>query len=199
MGIIDRIKGNPFEKLKKDELTAERIRLERDEKLKIGEVERLSSQKKNFFDKGFKVSESERRTIARQMQQLDQKLKLENINLKHISDEIRVVDNLVFIQENKAMLERKGLMSKLIKMPKSKLDEFLARVNVKDQIKSGNIDAILRTMEAEYGLLGDIEDDKETKELMNIWSTGDVNKADVAFEEYEKKKSAKEAKDLETT
>jgi len=198
MGIIDRIKGNPFEKLKKDELTAERIRLERDEKLKISEVERLSSQKKNLFDKGFKVSEAERRTIARQMQQLDQKLKLENINLKHISDEIRVVDNLVFIQENKAMLERKGLMSKLVKMPKSKLDEFLARVNVKEQIKSGNIDAILRTMEAEYGLLGDIEDDKETKELMNIWSTSDVNKADVAFEEYEKKKSAKEAKDLET-
>ncbi len=35
MGIIDKIKGNPFEKLKKDDLTAERIRLEREEKLKI--------------------------------------------------------------------------------------------------------------------------------------------------------------------
>ncbi|HIE31549.1 MAG TPA: hypothetical protein EYP67_04090 [Methanosarcinales archaeon] len=28
MGIIGKIKGNPFEKLKKDDLTAERIRLE---------------------------------------------------------------------------------------------------------------------------------------------------------------------------
>ncbi|MBA1341030.1 MAG: hypothetical protein C5S40_02725 [ANME-2 cluster archaeon] len=31
MGIINKIKGNPFEKLKKDDLTAERIRLEREE------------------------------------------------------------------------------------------------------------------------------------------------------------------------
>ena len=44
MGIIDRIKGNPFEKLKKDDLTAERIRLEREEKLKIAEVEKKKSK-----------------------------------------------------------------------------------------------------------------------------------------------------------
>lgn len=66
MGIIDKIKGNPFKKrnpfkeLKKDDLTAERIRLEREEKLKIGEVERLSKQKKELFNRGFEASEGER-------------------------------------------------------------------------------------------------------------------------------------------
>ena len=110
MGIIDRIRGNPFEKLKKDDLTAERIRLERTEKLKIAEVERLSKQKKAAFDKGFDASEGERRTLARQMQQLDQKIKLENIGLKKLSDQVRVVDNLIFIHDNKAMLDRSGLI-----------------------------------------------------------------------------------------
>jgi hypothetical protein len=196
MGIIDRIKGNPFEKLKKDDLTAERIRLERDEKLKIAEVEKLSTQKKERFNKGFQAGEGEKRSLARQIQQLDQKIKLNNIQLKRTSDQIRVVDNLIFIHENKQALERQGLMTSLTKMSKSKLDEFLAKVNVKDQISAGKIDALLATMQAEYGLLVEAEDDKETAKLMDIWSTSDVAEADEVFEQWDKEQAAKE-RDLE--
>ena len=192
MGIIDRIKGNPFEKLKKDDLTGERIRLERDEKLKIGEVTKLSNQKKELFNKGFQASEAERRAMARQIQQLDQKIKLDNIQLKRTSDQIRVVDNLIFIHDNKQMLERQGLMSNLLKMPKSKLDDFLARVNVKDQISTGKLDALLTTMQAEYGLLAEVEDDKETSALMDVWSTGDIAQADEVYQQWDKEKAAKE-------
>jgi len=192
MGIIDRIKGNPFEKLKKDDLTAERIRLERDEKLKAGEVTKLSNRKKDLFDKGFQVSEAERRSIARQIQQLDQKIKLDSIQLKRTSDQIRVVDNLIFIHDNKQMLERKGLMANLLKMPKSKLDDFLSRVNVKDQISADKLDALLTTMQAEYGLLSDVEDDKETSALMDIWSTSDIAQADEVYQQWDKDKAAKE-------
>ena len=192
MGIIDRIKGNPFEKLKRDDLTGERIRLERDEKLKIGEVTKLSNQKKELFNKGFQASEAERRAIARQIQQLDQKIKLDNIQLKRTSDQIRVVDNLIFIHDNKQMLERQGLMSNLLKMPNSKLDDFLARVNVKDQISAGKLDALLTTMQAEYGLLAEVEDDKETSALMDVWSTGDIAQADEVYQQWDKEKAAKE-------
>jgi len=192
MGIIDRIKGNPFEKLNKDDLTAERIRLERDERLKIAEVGRLSSQKKELFNKGFQASEAERRAIARQIQQLDQKIKLANIQLKRISDQIRVVDNLIFIHDNKQMLDRQGLMGNLLKMSKNKLDEFLAKVNVKDQITAGKLDALLTTMQAEYGLLAEVEDDRETAKLMDIWSTSDIAEADEVYRMWDKEKAAKE-------
>jgi len=192
MGIIDRIKGNPFEKLKRDDLTGERIRLERDEKLKIGEVTKLSNQKKELFNKGFQASEAERRAMARQIQQLDQKIKLDNIQLKRTSDQIRVVDNLIFIHDNKQMLERQGLMSNLLKMPKSKLDDFLGKVNVKDQISAGKLDALLNTMQAEYGLLAEVEDDKDTAALMDIWSTSDVAQADEVFQQWDKEKAAKD-------
>jgi len=192
MGIIDRIKGNPFEKLKKDDLTAERIRLERDEKLKIAEVEKLSNRKRELFNKGFQASEAERRAFARQIQQLDQKIKLDNIQLKRTSDQICVVDNLIFIHGNKEVLERKGLMRNLLKMPKSKLDEFLSKVNVKDQITAGNINELLATMQAEYGLLAEAEDDKETAKLMDIWSTSDIGEADEAYSTWDKEKAAKE-------
>ena len=188
MGIIDRIKGNPFEKLKKDDLTAERIRLEREERLKIAEVQRLSAQKKEVFNKGFQAGEGERRALSRQIQQLDQKIKLDNIQLKRFSDQIRVVDNLIFIHDNKQILENNGLMSRLLKMPKSKLDDFLAKVNVEDQITTGNLNAVLATMQAEYGLVADMEDDKETTKLMDIWSTGDVSQSDEAYKSWETEK-----------
>ena len=192
MGIIERIKGNPFEKLKREELTAERIRLERNEKLKIAEVTKLSNHKKELFNKGFQVSDAERRAMARQMQQLDQKMKLDNIQLKRISDQICVVDNLMFIHENKRMLERMGLMSRLLKIPKSKLDELLAQVNVKDQITAGGLEELLTTMQAEYGLLAEAEDDKETAKLMDIWATTDVAEADEVFEKWDRAKQSKE-------
>jgi hypothetical protein len=191
MGILDKIRGNPFEKLKKDDLTAERIRLEREEKLKIAEVEKLSRQKKDLFDKGFDATEGERRSLARQIQQLDQKVKLDNLHLKKISDQIRVVDNMVFIHENKEMLESKGLMPKLAKMKKSKLDEFLAEVNLKDQMMSGNLDGFLATMETEYGLMGEVEDDSDTSKLMDLWSTSDIAEADEVYTKWDKEKTAK--------
>ena len=192
MGIIERIAGNPFEKLKKDDLTAERIRLERQEKLKAGEVTRLAGRKKDLFDKGFQVSEAERRTFARQIQQLDQKIKLNNIQLKRTSDQIRVVDNLIFIHDNKQMLERRGLINNLLRMRKSKLDEFLSKVNVRDQISAGRLDALLTTMQDEYGLLAEVEDDKETGVLMDIWATRDITQADEVYRKWDKEKAAKE-------
>ncbi|MFA4957491.1 MAG: hypothetical protein WC556_11035 [Candidatus Methanoperedens sp.] len=195
MGILDRIRGNPFEKLKKDELSAERIQQERQEKLKLAEVERLSSQKKELFDKGFNASEGERRAIARQVLQLDQKIKLDNIHLKKISDNIRLVDNMIFINDNKKMLESQGLIPKLAKMPKTKLDEFLTKVNLKDQMMSGNIQEILNTTGSDIGIIGDVKDDKETIELMDIWSKSDVTEADDVFKKWDKKKAANEKMD----
>ena len=195
MGIIDKIKGNPFEKLKKDDLTAERIRLEREEKLKIGEVERLSKQKKELFDRGFEASEGERRSLARQIKQLDQKVKLGNIYLKKLSDQIMVVDNMIFIHENKQMLEGAGLMSKLAKMPKNKLDEFLAEVNIKDQVMEGSVHGILTTMEAEHRLTGEIEEDAETSKLMDIWETSDITESDEIYRKLDQEKGEKEQLD----
>ena len=189
MGILDRMRGNPFEKLKKDDLETERIKQEREEKLRIAEVEKLSQKKKDLFNKGFNATDAERRALARQMEQLDQNIKLKNIQLKKISDQIRVVDNLIFIHDNKQMFEKGGLMPKLAKMDKSKLDEFLARVNLSEQKMSGNLEGFLSTMQAEYGLVGEMEEDEATKELMDIWSTSEVSEADEVFQKWDKEKA----------
>jgi hypothetical protein len=199
MSIIGRINGNPFEKLKKDDLSVERIKLEREEKLGIANVNNLAAEKKELFDKGFKASEGERQALGRQIQDLDRKIKLDNSHLKRISDEIRVVDNLIFILENKQMLEKSGILRKIFNMPKNKLDDFLGQVNIKDQIATGKMKSIIDTMDAEYGLMNEPAVDKETAKLMDIWSTADVSKSDEVFEKWDKEKAAKDKDGLEQT
>jgi len=199
MGIrekLQNIKGNPFEKLNKEEINEEKIRLEREEKLKQQEVDKLSRQKKELFDKGFNVTKTEQRSLARKIKQLDRKIKMHTDHLDKLSKNIMVCDNLQFIQENQEMLNKFGLISKINSLPKSKLDEWLASVNVSDQVSRGNVEKMLSTMDAEYGLMGEPEEDSETKELMDIWSSSDVD-AEEAFEQWEKKKS-EEDEDLET-
>ena len=188
MSIIDRIRGNPFKNLKIDELTAEKIRLERDEKLKNAEVKKHSKTKKELFGEGFGATEGEKRSLARQMKTLDHKIKLDNIILKRTSDEIKVVDNLIFIHENKQMLERDGLMKKLLKIPQSALDEVLAEIDIKDKMTGGKIDKILDTMISNYDLMDEIKNDKDTEELMKYWDTIPEN-TDVVFERYEREHS----------
>ncbi len=195
MGIFDRIRGgNPFEKVKKDELQEEMIKLEREEKLKIAELNKLSQQKKEKFNRGFESSEAERRSLAREIQGLDHRMRLANVRLKKISDQIRVLDNMVFIKENEDTLKDTGVMSQLVKMPKSDLDRFLAKVNVEDKMRDGNIQGLISTMESEYGLLGEPVEDKGTEELVDLWKKSDMAEADEVYESWEKKE-AKKAKE----
>lgn len=142
---------SPLERLKKGELTAERIRQEREEKLKIAEIERLSDHRKKFFDKILSVSEGERITLEVQIQQLDKKIKLNNTHLEEIREHIHIIDNLIFIHDNKKALDNEGIMPRLAKLPKSKLDKFLGKVNLKDQTMTDSILQMLTTMETEYG------------------------------------------------
>jgi len=83
------------------------------------------------------------------------------------------------------------MMSKLAKMPKSKLDEFLAEVNIKDQVMEGSVQGILTTMEAEHGLTGEIAEDAETSRLMDIWETSDITESDEIYKKLDQEKGEK--------
>lgn len=102
-----------------------------------------------------------------------------------------VVDNLVFIHENNQMLEGDDMMSKLAGMPKSKLDEFLAEVNIKEQVTRIGVKGILTKMEDEYGLTGEIAEDAETSKLMDIWETSDITESDEIYKKLDQEKAEK--------
>jgi hypothetical protein len=95
IGILDIVSNNLFEKLKKDALTVKRIRLEREEKLKIAEVEKLSQQIKLLHDNSNNVTQCEHWVLEGKIRELDNKIKMDNMHLEMINHQIRVVNNLV--------------------------------------------------------------------------------------------------------
>jgi len=174
MGIIDRIKGNPLKlKLTRDELTAERIRLKAEEKRTISEVERLSAEKKDLFNSGFQSNDREKPTLVLQIQQLYRKVKLENIYLKKISDQINVVDNLIYLIDNNMFDKFKDFTSIHV-YPKPHPPTSV------EQLKS-IVDNFNET-----------PIDNETDELLNIWSTYNASQSEEAFDKWDRGKIAKD-------
>ena len=115
MGILDRIdridptfpKGL-LESLRIEDVKAERLRLEREEKQKIAECDNLSAQYKELIKKGSDGGETERRIIVRHMMRLEMKMRVLGLQLKRIAAKIAILDNGIFILENRSMLENRG-------------------------------------------------------------------------------------------
>jgi hypothetical protein len=192
MGIISRFRGNPFDKLKLDELSEEKIKLERRERLVIGDIRELSGKQKLLLKSGYGKAVSEQRVLARQIDQADKQVKLKNIQLKRLSEEIKVVDNFVFVQENREFLEDSGFMKVITKIPKNKLSEYLGQVNLKESLERDKVTGVLHTMESEFGLAGDVEDDVVTSELLDMWNAEEPSTEDDAFEQWQSKRESTE-------
>lgn len=95
IGILEFISHNLYEKIKKDALTVKLIRLEREEKLKIAEVEKLSQQIKLLNENSNNITECEHWILERKIRQLDNKIKMDNMHLEMINHQIWAVNNLV--------------------------------------------------------------------------------------------------------
>ena len=185
MGIISRIRGNPFDRLELDQLGVEKIKLERRERLVIGDIRTLSGKQKLLLKSGFGKDISEQRVLARQIDQADKQVKLKNIQLKRLSEEIKVVDNFIFVQENRELLEDSGFMKVITKIPKNKLSEYLGQINLQESLERDKVTGVLHTMESEFGLVGDVEDDTATSELLEMWNSEEQSSETDVFEQWQ--------------
>lgn len=145
-----------LEMLKKEQLIDDRSIQEKEEKLKLSEIERLSDDRKKLVEKCSSAREGEKRIIDSQIQKLDQKIKSNSVHLEKIREHIKIINNLIFIIDNKKILESKGVAHRLGKLPKSRLDELLVKVNL-DQISDNELKQMLATMEVDYGFFEKFE------------------------------------------
>lgn len=159
-------------------------------------MDTLSSRKKKLFKQGFEASEAARRGLAYEIKQIDRKIKLESLTFKDIMNDMQVVDDLIFINQSLQRLNRKDLMSKIRKMGKSQLSDFLGKTNLKRALATQNTDTLIRIMESEFGLARDPEYDKEDQELMDVWSTADIAQVDEVYKQWDKEKAVQD-KDME--
>lgn len=196
MSFLEKFKKekNPLKELDADEILRESIRLEREEKLKTAEVEKLAKKKKALFEQGFNATKAEQRSLARDIKTTDREIKLKEKNLQTISNQILTVKNLQYIQEQKKLLESVGLMGKISRMPAEDLNKFLGEVNLEQKIQEQGIETINTMFDDEFGLQGEVETDNETKALMDIWGSEPEEEVDEIYSHWEKEQSKKNEK-----
>jgi hypothetical protein len=194
MGLMDKLlkNKNPLKNLNIKELEVEKIRLEREEKLKTADVIKLAQQKKQLFEKGFNVTKAEQRTIARKIKETDRKIKLAERHLKTISSQILAANNMIYIHEQKDLLESTGIMSTISKMSQKDLNKVLGEVNIEQSVMEQGIDVVNTMFDTEFGLEGEMEEEDETQSLMDVWASGTEEESEELFSTWDKKQDEKD-------
>lgn len=189
---------NPLKGVKLETLRQEKIGLERQEKVLNREIKDESDKRKKLFTKGFdkKATDAEKRTLVRQIKNIDRMTMQKEIQHKKISDKISAIDGLIFIKENERQLKNTPFMAKVQKISGVNLQEFLNKASVKDAMKTGKIDQLNKIIDMEYGMGMDVvQDDDSVKQLMDIWSAGEVEDIDEVYDKWTQSK----AEELEET
>lgn len=194
MGLMDKLlkNKNPLKNLNIKELEVEKIRLEREEKLKTADVTKQAQQKKQLFEKGFNVTKAEQRTVARKIKETDRKMKLAERHLRTISSQILAANNMIYINEQKDLLESTGIMSTISKMSQKDLNKVLGEVNIEQSVMEQGIDVVNTMFDTEFGLEGEMEEEDETKSLMDVWASGTEEESEELFSTWDKKQDERD-------
>jgi hypothetical protein len=99
-GLLKKLKGNgSIEKVSRDELMMEKIRLDQLEAKHIQRVDKLEREKEELFRKGVGEGSQRKQTIiARRIKELDSQAKNLDRQLRAISHQVRVVNGLLMIK-----------------------------------------------------------------------------------------------------
>ena len=166
--MLNRMTGTSLESLRIEDEKRERLKLEREEKQRIAELENLSAQEKELFKKGCAAtSEAEAKTLRGPLRQLEKEIRAVQLELKRITDEIRILNDLILIIENRSMLENAALWSKVIELPESKLRRLAV------ELRKGHLPIDTRSIDYEDDEEVEVDDEeaeKLTKEILHIWS-----------------------------
>ena len=190
MGLIDKLfkSKNPLKDIDPNELDVENIRLEREEKLKSADVQKLAKKKKDLFEKGFNANKTDQRTLARKIKETDRDIKLKERHLKTISNQILAVNNMKYIHEQKEILQSSGVIGKLSKLSKQDLNKMLGEINLEQKVMESGVEGINTLFDTEFGLDGEMLEDDETQGLMDVWSSATEEDSDEEFSQWENRK-----------
>lgn len=171
--IKDRFQGKKnIEKLGKDEIRIEKIRLDQEEKKLIQRVETLENEKKKLFDEGVKEgSERKQLILARKIKEIDSQADHYDRQLRSIAHQIRIMNGLMMIKEQiGSSPERKALVEKI---PIEKLALFVEKATVKGEFAQEQLQDIMRTVEEGGDVMAAMDrgEEEDVKQIVKIFQT----------------------------
>jgi hypothetical protein len=192
MSIIDRIKGNPIEKMKNQEIMEEEIRLKNQIERIRKDINTVEKDKKRIFGEGVGADLIKKKMLTQEIKQLDMQGKLQMKNFTALHRQYTFVTNLLTIKKYEKQLKNTPIWEKFNKVKPEQLENFLVKMNLEGKTFEEMVDGLNRVFEMEIADYENTEDDAE-KKIMDMWNM--VESGQMNSEEAEKKLTLKEKKE----
>ena len=195
MGIFDRFRKNPIEKLSLRELQEEEIRLRNRLERTKKEIERIEKKKKQLFQEGIGADVLKKKMLAQEIKSLDMEQKLRLRDFTTAQKQYTFVKNLIVVKKYEKELRKIGLWDRLSKVEPEQLESVLVKVSLDGREFDEMVENLNRVFEMDIAEFEGTEDQTE-RELMEAWARVETGEADVE-EVTEKIASPKLEKDAE--
>ena len=195
MGIFDRFRKNPIEKLSLRELQEEEIRLRNRLERTKKEIERIEKKKKQLFQEGIGADVLKKKMLAQEIKSLDMEQKLRLRDFTTAQKQYTFIKNLIVVKKYEKELRKIGLWDRLSKVEPEQLESVLVKVSLDGREFDEMVENLNRVFEMDIAEFEGTEDQTE-RELMEAWARVETGEADVE-EVTEKIASPKLEKDAE--
>jgi hypothetical protein len=166
--VIDRIRGNPLDKLKVRELREEDIRLKNQCERLRREIDDCEKDKKKKFREGIGADLFKKKMLFQEMQALDTEAKLRLKRFTTSNHQLRFIKNLLIVKNYEHQLKENGTWRKLTSLPQEKLESFLIRISLDGK----EFDEVLNELNKPFEMdVADIDSDvsEEEKKVLDSW------------------------------
>lgn len=182
LGITGRKKKQTgLERLNRDDLERERIRLEQTERRLNREIEQIEQKKAEVFRQGAgPVSDRQRAQLARQVRDLEQQIQGLDKQLGLIARNQQVLRSVQQLDETQRTLGTLSAGSAMSQVDTPALQEFVDRVNAEQELANDRCESWERSLsagESETGLLDEDADTLAILEAMQQAAHGDPVRA----------------------
>ena len=196
MSILDRIKGNPIEKLKNNDIMGEEMRLKNQIERIRKDINRVEKDKKKKFEEGIGSDLIKKKMLTQEIKQLDMEGKLQMKNFTALHRQYTFVTNLLTIKKYEKQLRNTPIWEKFNKLKPEQLESFLVKMNLEGKTFEEMVDGLNRVFEMEITDFENTEDDAE-KKIMDMWNMVEAGKMNV--EQVGKELSLDKKKEEEET
>jgi hypothetical protein len=166
--VIDRIRGNPLDKMKVRELREEDIRLKNQCERLRKEIDDCEKDKKRKFREGIGADLFKKKMLFQEMQALDTEAKLRLKRFTTSNHQLRFIKNLLIVKNYENQLKENGTWRKLTSLPQEKLESFLIRISLDGK----EFDEVLNELNKPFEMdVADIDNDvsEEEKKVLDSW------------------------------
>ena len=167
MAIFDGIKQlfggrKGIDRVSIDELRREKIRLEQMERRVSSEVDNVESEKHKLFLKGKDENSSRQRlALARKIKELNVRAKAKEQQLVFFHKHLRIVDGLLQIKENMALLRDLKVGSIITNMSVEELTAYVEKATIQGQFEMEKFTGLLESLDGAMAAAEDVSVDSD--------------------------------------